>query len=398
MVTRERKLTTFLFLHLVVYSIYNMGHPVTPQYINDIMAPAYMTGILLGAMALAQFFFAPFWGQVSDLIGRKIMFIGPVGYAFGQMGFVLLHDPISLLVFRFISGAFAVISTTVHFAYISDHSNDNKRTKYLGIAALLMPIGVFVGYTVGGFLGDFIGPRMTFGVQAFASLIVGIVLYFYVVDVKRDYGSFLDIKWNVFKENRMVLYRNRDTLLKYILVITFLNIVAFQLTLSQTAVILNNGFDKSMSYIGLFIALINLIAGVTSFYVQPRIFRHQRNNVTFLPYLSFFSVIAAMIAGFSSLINPLMMWAGLMIATLLNTIFIAIVQDTITKIDKHNEKGALIGINQAVQSLGIFLGTTSAGLLLAMQLSWPLFAGMLVFGVTAIVNRYLISHNHIDQS
>lgn len=387
---RSRNINTFLVLHLTLFSVYNMGHPVTPQFINDISAPAYMTGVLLGVMALSQFFFAPFWGQVSDVIGRRIIFIGPLGYAIGQLGFILFSDPTMLLIFRFISGAFSIIGMTVHFAYISDHTSEKERTKYLGIASLLMPIGVFIGYTVGGFIGDLHGPRITFTYQAIFSLILSVVFFFYVVDAKKVEGRIRDIKWNVIKENRSVLKRNQDTILRYILVITFLNIISFQLTLSQAAVILNDGFSKSMTYIGLFVALLNLLAGVMSFFVQPRIFKHQRNNVSFLPYLSSFSVIAAMIAAFASLTNPIAMWLGLMLTTLLNTIFVAIVQDTITKIDKHNEKGALLGINQAVQSLGMFAGTTMAGFLLAKALFLPMFIGTLLFGVTALVNKYII--------
>lgn len=386
---RSRNINVFLILHLTLFSIYNMGHPVTPQFINDINAPAYMTGVLLGMMALSQFFFAPFWGQVSDVIGRRIIFLGPLGYAVGQLGFILFSDPVMLLIFRFISGAFSIIGMTVHFAYISDHTTLKNRTKYLGIASLLMPIGVFIGYTVGGFIGDLHGPRVTFMYQAVFSVILSIVFFFYVVDAQKVKGSIRDIKWNVIKENRNVLKRNQDTILKYILVITFLNIISFQLTLSQTAVILNNGFAKSMSYIGLFVALLNLLAGLMSFFVQPRIFKHQANNVAFLPYLSIVSVVAALISALSSLTNPLTMWFGLMLATLLNTIFVAIVQDTITKIDKHNEKGALLGINQAVQSLGLFTGTTVAGFLLAKALFLPMTIGTIMFTITALVNMYI---------
>ncbi|MDF9866784.1 MFS family permease [Bacilli bacterium PM5-3] len=393
----NKHLIFFLVLHLFVYSIYNLGHPVTPQYIKDLSAPIYMTGVLLGVMALAQFTFAPFWGQVSDFFGRKIAFIGPLGYAIGQLGFVFLHDPIALLFFRFLSGGFAVITTTVHFAYISDKASLENKTKYLGIASLLLPIGIFFGYTIGGFMGDILSPRMTFLIQSILSLISAVIMYFYVDSPKVKTASLKNIKWNIFKENYNILKRNNDTCLKYILLITFLNIISYQLTISQAAVILSNGFDASTSYIGLFVALFNLFAGMISFIVQPKLFKSKRGNQKYLPLLSFGSTLTSLIAFMAVLTSPLIMWAGLMFSTILNTTFIALIQDIITKIDIHNEKGALIGVNQAVQSLGVFVGTTSAGLIVSKYMFGSILVGAMMFMLTFIINEFVVK-KEIDKT
>ena len=380
----------FLILHLVVYSIYNFGHPVTPQYINDLAAPIFMTGVLLGVMALAQFTFAPFWGQVSDSFGRRIAFLGPLGYSIGQLGFVFLDDPFQLMIFRFISGGFAVITTTVHFAYISDKAELKDKTKYLGIAALLLPIGIFFGYTIGGFLGDIYSPRMTFLIQAILSFIIAIVMYFYVDSPKQENASFKKIKWNIYKENYYILQRNSDTCLRFVLLITFMNIISYQLTVSQAAVILTNGFDQNMSYIGLFIALFNLFAGLVSFGIQPKLFKNAKGSQKYLPLLSLTSVVTSSIAFIAVIGNPLIMWFGLMLSTILNTTFIALIQDIITKIDIHNEKGALIGINQAVQSLGVFVGTTLAGLVIAKFMFGPILVGAILFLATFLINEFVV--------
>lgn len=382
----------FLVLHLIIYSIYNLGHPVTPQYIKDIQAPVFMTGVLLGVMALAQFVFAPLWGQVSDVISRKIAFLGPGGYALGQLGFIFLSDPAQLAIFRFISDGFAVITTTVHYAYISDKTKTlEQKTKYLGIAALLLPIGVFFGYAIGGLLGDLLNPRMVFVVQAIASFISAVILFFYVDSPIKANAKLSDIKFNVFKENISVVKRYNDTALNYVLLITFLNIISYQLTFAQSSVILNSGFDKSNSYIGLFVATFNLSAGLASFVLQPRMFKSNTKNHDYLPWLSLGSVGCSLIAFMAAFTNPLLMWIGLMLSTILNTTFIALIQDIITKIDKGNEKGALIGINQAIQSLGVFVGTTSGGIILSFYVFGPLIAGAIMFTLTFLVNKFVVN-------
>ena len=397
----NRHLIWFLVLHLIINSVYNFGHPVTPQYINNIAAPIYMTGVLFGVMALAQFIFAPLWGQISDIFGRKIAFIGPLGYAIGQLGFVLFSDPTMLLIFRFIAGAFAVITATVHFAYVSDKSSLQNRAKYLGIAALLLPIGVFFGYTIGGFLGDVFSPRLTFLIQAIASFFMAIIMYFFIDSPKRENAKITNIKWNVIKEDLALLQRNRDTALKYILLITFLTIISYQLIISQAAVILTNGFNKTTTYVGLFIAIYNLLAGITTFFIQKQILKSKKSNIKYLPYLSLCSIFSSLTAFMIILKIPFIMWLGLMGTTMLNTIFIAQIQDIITKVDKHNEKGALIGLNQAMQSLGMFAGTIGAGLLVAQNIFSPLLLGTCLFILTFIINQFVVKkklEQHIIQT
>jgi len=389
----DKHVIGFLVLHLLTYSIYNLGHPVTPQFINDIHAPIFMTGILLGVMALAQCIFAPFWGQVSDIYGRRIAYLGPLIYAFSQLGFVFLSNYYYLFIFRFISGAFVVITATVNFAYISDCASPNKKTKYLGIAALLIPIGIFFGFTIGGLLGDIFNPRMSFAIQSVASIILAVILYFYVDSPKKEDASFSQINFNIMKENYLLLKRNGSSGLKYVLLITFFNIVSYQMVMSQAAVILTNGFSKPTSYVGLFVALFNLIGGLISFVIQPLLFKSTRLNHKYLPFCSLLSILASAIAYLITLNQPLFMWFGLMLATLFNTVFIALVQDIIVKIDIHNEKGALIGINQATQSLGIFIGTSIAGLIIAQYLYGSILTGLILFIITFLVNYFYVSKN-----
>lgn len=372
-----------------------MGHPVTPQFIREIQAPIFMTGILLGVMSLAQFIFAPFWGQISDVFGRKIAFIGPLGYAFGQIGFIVLENPIMLLVFRFIAGGFAIITTTVHFAYVSDIAKPQHKMLALGIASLLLPIGVFFGYTIGGYLGVLLSPRLTFLAQAICSVVMAVVLFFYVKpnkEIKKINFSYKKIKWNIFMQNKLLLQRNADTSLKYILLITFLNIISYQMIVSQASVILNDGFNKTTIYIGLFVAIFNLLAGIISFIIQKSL--SKRMNTGILPYLSITSAVMAGFSLFTIMGNPLFMFVGMMVATILNTIFIALVQHAIVKIDVHNEKGALIGINQSVQSLGAFMGASLAGLLLAKYMFLPFVFALVFFVFTFLVNLYLTKIKH----
>lgn len=385
---RNKKLNYFLLIHLALFSIYNLGHPVTPQHIQNLNGPVYLTGLLLATMSLAQFLFSPLWGQLSDVLGRKVAFIGPIGYAFGQLGFILFDNVTLIIIFRFIAGA-ASIATTAHFAYLADHSSNRERVTYLGAAALIGPIAIFFGYSLGGYIGDLYGPRMSFAVQIVLSLIMALVIYLYMDDFKKVSDLKAKIQFNLLKQ-QTENFKRSNTYTRKILLLTFLNIISYQLVISQTAVILNNEFEKTMSYTGLFIALFNLIGGLASFFIQRKIFAKGSNTYRILPYLSLFSVFASFFALSVFFFSPIMLWFGLMFATLINTIFIALIQDSIIKVSHKDESGSALGANQGVQALGAFVGSMSAGFFFSSYYLLPILIGSLMFTITFIINKIIV--------
>lgn len=109
-------------LHLGIITVYNLSNPLTSQYNLDIDIPIYSTGLFLAATALGQFIFAPFWGHLSDIMGRKIAVLGPLGFGITQLFYGYFEDTLPLVILRFLSGTFMIITMTVHYAYIYDRS------------------------------------------------------------------------------------------------------------------------------------------------------------------------------------------------------------------------------------------------------------------------------------
>ena len=48
----------------------NVVHPVEPAFYISLALPDWIFGVAFASMALGLFLFAPFWGLVSDRIGR----------------------------------------------------------------------------------------------------------------------------------------------------------------------------------------------------------------------------------------------------------------------------------------------------------------------------------------
>jgi MFS family permease len=78
-------LTVFLTCFIDILG-FGIVIPVLPLYAEYFGATAVQIGWLVGIFSLAQFFFAPIWGKVSDRVGRKpVLLVGLVGTVAGYM-------------------------------------------------------------------------------------------------------------------------------------------------------------------------------------------------------------------------------------------------------------------------------------------------------------------------
>lgn len=154
--------------------------PFIPFYIREIgvtdesLVPIW-AGILGAASSLTMTIFSPIWGWLSDRYGRKVMveramFAG----AFITMAMGMVGDVYQLLVLRLFTGAFTgTISASVSLV------SSVLPTAKLGFGLGLMQVAVFLGMSlgpwVGGIIADMVGYRITF-IAGGAILLVGGIL------------------------------------------------------------------------------------------------------------------------------------------------------------------------------------------------------------------------------
>ena len=87
-----KKYILILISGLLVGITTNIGHPITPYYINQIELPKIVFGYFFAAMSLGMLIFAPIWGSLGDAKGRKwILIICLIFYGLGQVLFDLYN-------------------------------------------------------------------------------------------------------------------------------------------------------------------------------------------------------------------------------------------------------------------------------------------------------------------
>jgi EmrB/QacA subfamily drug resistance transporter len=118
----------------------------------------------------------PFWGKLSDLYGRKPIFmIGIVIFLMGSALSGLSQNMSMLILFRGIQGIGAGSLFPVALAVIGDLFTPQERGKYQGLFGAVFGVAFIVGPLVGGFLTEHITWHWIF----YVNIPIGIVsLYF----------------------------------------------------------------------------------------------------------------------------------------------------------------------------------------------------------------------------
>jgi DHA1 family tetracycline resistance protein-like MFS transporter len=139
--------------------------PVLPLYARRYHASPFVAGCLVAAFSLAQLIASPFWGRVSDRIGRKpVLIVSLFGTAIGSLCTGLAGGLALLFIGRLIDGASGA-SVSVAQASAADLAAPSERARVFGLLGAAFGVGFILGPALGGALAP-IDPRLPFLVAA----------------------------------------------------------------------------------------------------------------------------------------------------------------------------------------------------------------------------------------
>jgi len=133
--------------------------PLLPIYAERMHATPFAAASLVGVYSLMQLAFAPFWGALSDRIGRRPVLL--VSLAGSTMSYLLLgaaSTVTALFVARILAGV-AGANIPVAQAYIADVTSEAERARGMGLIGAAFGLGMVVGPAMGGAL-SLLGPRV----------------------------------------------------------------------------------------------------------------------------------------------------------------------------------------------------------------------------------------------
>lgn len=115
---------------------------------------ALFGGVIAAAYAGLQFLTAPWWGRLSDRIGRRpVILISLAGSALAYLGWVLAGSFLMLLLSRLAAGALSGAVSAANAAVADITGDGPERTKGMALVGMAFALGFIVGPMLGGLLG-----------------------------------------------------------------------------------------------------------------------------------------------------------------------------------------------------------------------------------------------------
>ncbi len=141
-----------VFMDLVGFGIVLPLLPFMAKYFH---ASALMVAALNSVFSLMQFFCAPFWGRLSDRIGRRpVLLCSLVGSTLSYLLLGFCSSFWQIFATRALAGFFGA-NIAVANAYIADITTPENRSKGMGMIGAAFGLGFVFGPLIGGLIAQF---------------------------------------------------------------------------------------------------------------------------------------------------------------------------------------------------------------------------------------------------
>ncbi len=347
--------------------------PLLPKYAERYGAQGWQIGAAMGVYSLMQLVFAPWWGQLSDRIGRRpvllvsnfgsIIAYGLFGLSasyIGDTGFWIL---IGSRVFAGICGA----NLSVASAYIADVTTPDKRSKGMGLIGMAFGLGFILGPVIGSQAFKHFGLA---GPGAVAAVICAInfLLGCFILPETRKKDAAPPIRRPRFAQIRHVLGMKE---VGFLIGIYFLGTFAFTAFESTLPLLLDAKLRFDEEHVGYVFAFCGIMAAMVQGGGIGRLVKSFGERRLIGASL----IVVAVSLVLMPLANSLpTMLAALAVFAIGSGINRAPTMGLISQLSPADEQGTTLGVAQSAGTLARVLGPTVATTLYDLWLPAPYLA------------------------
>jgi MFS transporter, DHA1 family, multidrug resistance protein len=184
-VKSSRNVHWFLYVTLFQVTV-GMGiiFPILPSYINSLGANSVHMGLMIMFWAGAHLLCSPFWGSLSDRIGRRpVLLIGLTGHFVSFLMLAVAPNIWIALLGRVLGGMLSAAIQPTAQAYAADLSAPAERSAAIGRVSAAFTMGFVSGPAIGGLLAP-LGDRGAMLAAAFIAVINVCVSFFMLPSAK----------------------------------------------------------------------------------------------------------------------------------------------------------------------------------------------------------------------
>ncbi|MSQ84850.1 MAG: MFS transporter [Myxococcales bacterium] len=383
-----------VFLDLVGFGLII---PIQAFYAQSFGARPAVITLLGAAYSLMQFLFMPYWGRLSDRIGRRPVILSSV--AISTIGFALFAsaDNIWMLFAARMLAGFGNANIGAAQAVIADSTTPADRAKGMGLIGLAFGLGFVLGPAIGGTLGQY-GLAVPAWAAAGLGLLNLVSAYVFLPETRPPDAQ---VPTQTRQQVRAgVLARPR---VKALLVLSLVMTTSFALMEQLVALFIEYFWVPEALQVGSeteghrraarMTTYAMLTVGLTMAVVQGGLTGKltKRFGELKLVHTGLLVVLVGLLA------MPLVGESGSFVLFVFNCVVLAAGQSLITPsmsgMLSHavgpDQQGAALGMGQSMSSLARVLGPAAAGALFEVHTRAPYWSGALLVVVGLVVMRGL---------
>lgn len=328
--------------------------PVMPTFAEKLHASSMTVGFLIASYSLMQFLFMPFWGRLSDRVGRRpILLVSLVASCLGYLIWGFSGSLAMLFLSRIVAGA-GNANLAVAQAYVSDVTTTETRAKGMGIVGAAFGLGFVLGPAIGGLCVGHGLATVGFVAAGFSVLDLVLTFFFLPEPPKRSLAGTERFSLDPSFYWHTLLDKKLSVSLAIFLISTF----AFA-NMEATIVLLTNAKfaftppQNSMMfvYIGLLICFIQggMIHRLSKKYGEKKLIAVG----TFLIAVGLLLTAAAQ--------NTVMLYGALFFLAMGSGINTPSNQSLLSKLAPTDHVGGVMGVGQSLSTLGRIIGPAVGG-------------------------------------
>jgi len=344
----------FLFLDVVAFS--GVLVATLPFVINNFGGSVLLITIAFGLFSFFQFFVSPFWGNLSDKIGRKpLLILNCVAELIANILLAIATNLPIIFLARVIAGLFKT-NISVGTAYIADITDEKNRAKGMGLFGVAFGLGFTFGPLAGGLIAGSNYTQETLSYVAWLASAINLLnLIFVIIFFKETLPKEKTVQIKNNDLSKQIEIVKNPSLLPYFLLIFFVYAV-FSGMEGIIAVWTKDTFTWGPREVG----FVMLLAGFCQIIVQGILLR------VLIKYFNEINLIASgfisLILGFSLIPTENIYLIPLAIIFL--SYGIGIINPCINSIlskKSENNKGLVLGSGYSCQAAARFIGQPFAG-------------------------------------
>lgn len=359
-----------LFLNLLLGTVLYIEKPILPMYLSANNIDVQYASYLFAALALMVMLFAPMWGDIGDIRGRKpVLILSALGLAVSQIVFGLASNIWMMIISRLIQGMFVSGIAVSFMAYFNDNAKPENRARLISINLAFIGLGISLGSLIGGFLGEVMILENIYYLQALLAIFTAGVIYIVYPhdtvhnDRRRQYV------FGLVPNIKRVFYLG--LLPGMLLTMTFS--IGVYVILNYLEFYLSN-ISFTVFEIGTYVSMIGLI-GVIGNATITHVLLDRFNEFRLLTIILFIGGISLLLTAYYPKIG---LFSFMLLFALVHNKFKPITTQIIHK-KAEEEQGVALGVRETLIHLGMLIGSVVGGILIKNPVTIFYFAAGIMF-------------------